>query len=910
MRIFSILLLTFLSCAVCTAQDKNAALEADPPTFQQTLDKFPTLYNSEDWKLINQKAETFFKGEEYSEADNFSLKGRILAEKLQDNLLIARSFHQLGRVQTKLLDYAKAKEYFGQAALFYTRTEKTPPNKLEVGFLLKDLAFIYSNPEFINKSQDLNTALFYLFQAYKVATSFPDLQRSEDLLIQTSLQIATCFGIRGDFPAQIVWLEKVLTLISKDNTDSPYLFDVYFGLQSAYRAVGSYEEAFRNLKKAESWLKRNPDQHKRLKFLRHLSDFYTQINYSRERDKALSEGILLSKKLNSPEMLGDFYSAKLLKLLEDRKLKEAAEYLSLLEVLSGKNSYLVNKLDVEVARAVLAGYGNDRVKSQEYFRLAEKTLEEASGGEWTNTLFLLIWESRVALYQKDYEKLKLISEKYLDAASKAGSLDSLPQIHINLAKSYAGTRDFLTARKYNKNAIDLIESKRLSNSAQISTGVMEGLYEAYEQLISYNLAENKPDEAFLGSELLKARFLADKISNNPLNKKITIDEKLKAEIFNVSVDLLQKPDNFETAAKLSGLERDAVFYEGKTGETSISKVNKNLLADLNNSLVDQDAAVISYAFTEGGKLVAFTWQKGKPINAVPLDLTLEEVDKIALETSQKIKDFIFFKQDGKSVFDKLIKPLHLAPDIKHLIIIPDKTLWKIPFQALSEDGRTYLIENKLVSYAPSVSVLLNQLNNPEPERRSFQVFANSLYKNFYLKFADAEARELAAGFNVKPILNAVISNFSANSDKSDIVHFSMHAEVERYAPFNSFLAFKPTPQTDGRLTVDELLKMRLKKGSLVFLASCDTTNVFNGEGMVSLAWGMFGAGASTVISAQWEANDQSTSIFTRSFYKNLKQGLSSAEALQQASVKMIRNKNGNLSEPYFWAEFTLNGDYR
>ena len=287
------------------------------------------------------------------------------------------------------------------------------------------------------------------------------------------------------------------------------------------------------------------------------------------------------------------------------------------------------------------------------------------------------------------------------------------------------------------------------------------------------------------------------------------------------------------------------------------------------------------------------------------------MDKISLETSQKIKSFIFFKQDGKSVFDKLIKPLDLPPDIQHFIIIPDKSLWKIPFQALSEDGRTYLIENKLVSYAPSVSVLLNQLNNPKPERRSFQVFANSLYKNFYLKFADAEARTLAASFNVRPILNAAISDFAANSDKSDIVHFSMHAEVERDAPFNSFLAFKPTGQTgDGRLTVEELLKMRLKKGSLVFLASCDTNNVFNGEGLISLAWGMFGAGASTVISAQWEANDQSTSIFTRSFYRNLKNGLSSAEALQQASIEMIRKEGGNLSEPYFWAEFTLNGDYR
>lgn len=885
-------------------------MEADPLPFQQTIDKFPALFSSEDWKLIARKAETSLEKRDYAKSALYSTKARILAEKLQDNLQIARSYHQAGRIQTKILDYSKAKEYFGQAALFYAKTERNPQNKLEAAFLLKDLAIIYSNPDFINKTQDLNTAVFYLSQAYKAATTSSD-PRAKNLLIQTSLQIATCFGIRGDFPAQIVWLEKVQTLISKDtHENSPYHFDALLGLQSAYRALGSYEDAYQNIEKLESWLKRNPDSHKRLRYLRHLSDFYTQINYPRERDNALSEGIALSKKLNIPDMLGDFYSAKLLKSLEDRNLKESAGYLSLLEDLSGKNSFSVNKLDIQVARAVLAGYANDQVKSDEYFRLAGNTLEE-TGGEWTNTLFLLVWESRIASYRRDYEKLKRISEKYLESASRAGSLDSLPQIYIFLAGSYAGAGDLANARKYNKLAIDLSESRRLSNSAQISTGVVEGLYEAYRQLISYNLSEKKHDDALLASELLKARWLNDKISNSPLNKKTVIDEKTKPEIFNLSLALIEKPDDAGAAVKLSESQRAALSYESKSDDSPVSKVNKNLLADLNNSPINEGAAVISYAFTDGSKLVAFTWQKGKPINAVPLDLTLEEVDKIAFETSQKIKDFIFFKQDGKSVFDKLIKPLNLPTDVKHLIIIPDKSLWRIPFQALSPDGRTYLIENKMVSYAPSVSVLLNQLNNPEPERRSFQVFANSLYKNFYLKFADAEARALAAGFNVKPTLNAQITDFSSNSDRSDIIHFSMHAEVERNAPFNSFLAFKPAGQTDdGRLSVEELLQMRLKKGSLVFLASCDTTNVFNGEGLVSLAWGMFGAGASTVISAQWEADDQSTSLFARNFYQNFRRGISSSEALQQASVELIRDKTGNQSEPYFWAQFTLSGDYR
>ncbi len=112
------------------------------------------------------------------------------------------------------------------------------------------------------------------------------------------------------------------------------------------------------------------------------------------------------------------------------------------------------------------------------------------------------------------------------------------------------------------------------------------------------------------------------------------------------------------------------------------------------------------------------------------------------------------------------------------------------------------------------------------------------------------------------------------------------------------------------MTVEDILNAKLKKGSLVFLASCNTDNVLSGEGLVSLAWGMMGAGATTVVSAQWEVNDKLSGVFTRAFYNYYKQGFSSAEALQKASQEMIRNKSNNMHEPYYWADFTLNGDFR
>ncbi len=138
----------------------------------------------------------------------------------------------------------------------------------------------------------------------------------------------------------------------------------------------------------------------------------------------------------------------------------------------------------------------------------------------------------------------------------------------------------------------------------------------------------------------------------------------------------------------------------------------------------------------------------------------------------------------------------------------------------------------------------------------------------------------------------------------------MHAQVDNEQPLESFLGFRKYGKEDGRLTVEEILDMKLKRESLVFLASCDTNNVFNGEGLVSLAWGMMASGATSVIFAQWEANDKSTAIFTKTFYGNYKQGISAADALQKAAVELIRNKTGGMHEPYYWADFMLNGDFR
>jgi CHAT domain-containing protein len=142
------------------------------------------------------------------------------------------------------------------------------------------------------------------------------------------------------------------------------------------------------------------------------------------------------------------------------------------------------------------------------------------------------------------------------------------------------------------------------------------------------------------------------------------------------------------------------------------------------------------------------------------------------------------------------------------------------------------------------------------------------------------------------------------------LHFSMHAQLDSENPLSSFLAFQQNPSESGRLTVSDLLSIRLKPNSLAFLASCDTSQVFNGEGLVSIPWALLGSGTSSVISSQWEASDKASQKFSLIFYKEYLRGFSTSSALQTAAIEMIQDKSSGFHEPYFWGGFTLLGDYR
>jgi CHAT domain-containing protein len=115
---------------------------------------------------------------------------------------------------------------------------------------------------------------------------------------------------------------------------------------------------------------------------------------------------------------------------------------------------------------------------------------------------------------------------------------------------------------------------------------------------------------------------------------------------------------------------------------------------------------------------------------------------------------------------------------------------------------------------------------------------------------------------------------------------------------------------DGLLTGLEASLLNLQGTELVILSACDTGTgeVKIGEGVMSLRRAFRIAGAESVLASHWPVNDQATSRLMTEFIRRWQAGEPRAKAWREAQLELLRSND--FSNPYFWAAFTLTGQWR
>jgi CHAT domain-containing protein/Tfp pilus assembly protein PilF len=146
------------------------------------------------------------------------------------------------------------------------------------------------------------------------------------------------------------------------------------------------------------------------------------------------------------------------------------------------------------------------------------------------------------------------------------------------------------------------------------------------------------------------------------------------------------------------------------------------------------------------------------------------------------------------------------------------------------------------------------------------------------------------------------------------VHFATHGILQSDHPELSSLALsmfdeRGQPQ-DGFLRLNDIYNLELN-ADLVVLSACQTAlgKDIRGEGLVGLTRGFMYAGAARVLASLWSVEDRATAELMKRFYRAmLIDRLSPAAALRQAQIEMSRIPR--FRSPYFWAGFTLQGEWR
>ncbi len=341
--------------------------------------------------------------------------------------------------------------------------------------------------------------------------------------------------------------------------------------------------------------------------------------------------------------------------------------------------------------------------------------------------------------------------------------------------------------------------------------------------------------------------------------------------------------------------------------------------------------------------------------------------RAALRNPQR-KDF---KELARILYQEVVQPLRsLLGDSRQILMSPDGALNLVPLAALVDERQHYLVENYTFTYLTSGRDLL-RLQSSLPSQQGPVVIADPQFdeptqsaatitpgppaftsrsRDFQAHFGplEATAEEARAVTSLlsdgRMLVGAQATESALKKVRGpSILHVATHGFFLARSPagktatggersldglFNSSMPPSENPLLrsglaltganqrqggdgeDGILTALEAAGLNLWGTKLVVLSACETGigDVQNGEGVYGLRRAFVLAGAESELMSLWKVDDEATRDLMKGFYTNLQSGIVKSEALRQIQLSLIKSQEH--SHPFYWAAFTLSGDWR
>lgn len=295
------------------------------------------------------------------------------------------------------------------------------------------------------------------------------------------------------------------------------------------------------------------------------------------------------------------------------------------------------------------------------------------------------------------------------------------------------------------------------------------------------------------------------------------------------------------------------------------------------------------------------------------------------------EEFNYNTTTAAQLYDWIIRPMlsDIKPEeVKTLVFIQDGFLRSVPMAALYDSQeQKYLVETYAIATTPSLRLTTPKARDRSTEKALILGLTKEATidgKTFDQLFAVPD--EVSAVESIFPNnTNLIDEKFSPESfqntlDKSTypIVHIASHAQFG-IIPEDTFIV----TGKNQKLTISQLenslrnLNNKSDRVELLTLTACETA-LGDDRATLGLAGVALQVGVKTAIASLWSVTDESTSQLVKAFYTNYRNtGMSIAEALQTAQIKMIHAKklpssegiNFRYENPAYWASMIAIGNW-
>ena len=259
-----------------------------------------------------------------------------------------------------------------------------------------------------------------------------------------------------------------------------------------------------------------------------------------------------------------------------------------------------------------------------------------------------------------------------------------------------------------------------------------------------------------------------------------------------------------------------------------------------------------------------------------------------------------------------------------IVIVPDRSLYRVPFGALIDEKGKYLSDTFRIRYVPSLTVLKMIQDSPanyhsqagalvvgDPDVGT--VMLKGIIEDISrLPCAKMEAEMIGELLHVQPLTEkqATKERVLKKMKSASLIHIAAHGNADRGDIFlapDHHVTRPPWPQEEHYLlTMADVSKVQLR-AKLVVLSCCRSgRGHIKAEGIVGIARAFLGSGARSVLVSLWAVYDDATMQLMKWFYESLVCGKSASESLHEA-MKLMR-ENPKYSEVRQWAPFILVGD--